>query len=113
MNRLTLPRSEIGLLVVGLFATIATGMTLFGQQTETKPAAFEAASIKINNAADARMAIRNSPGGRVSMTAVTLKQMIQSAYRVREFEIVGGPTWVQSDRFDVEAKADENYRSGD
>jgi uncharacterized protein (TIGR03435 family) len=47
------------------------------------------------------------------MTAVTLKQMIQSAYRVREFEIVGGPAWVQSDRFDVEAKADETYRSGD
>lgn len=31
--------------------------------------------------------------------------LIVTAYRVQEFQISGGPGWIASDRFDVEAKA--------
>lgn len=52
--------------------------------------------------------MRLQPGGGFSATNVTLKQLIEFAYARHPFdrrEIVGGPAWVDSDRFDVTAKA--------
>ncbi len=43
--------------------------------------------------------------GGASEHSVTLKMMIGLAYRLQEFEILGGPSWVDSDRFDIEARA--------
>src|SRR5262249_6004640 len=36
-----------------------------------------------------------------------LKMLMMNAYRVRDFEIYGGPGWIDTDRWDVEAKAEE------
>jgi len=33
----------------------------------------------------------------------TLAALIRSAYRVQEFQIVGGPDWMNSERFNIEA----------
>lgn len=30
---------------------------------------------------------------------------MKTAYRVEDFQILGGPGWLDSDRFDIEAKA--------
>src|SRR6185295_5099143 len=38
---------------------------------------------------------------------LTLKMLITNAYRVREFQVLGGPNWITSDRWNVEAKAEE------
>jgi uncharacterized protein (TIGR03435 family) len=68
---------------------------------------FEAASIKPSapmNAGIVRMGVQYLPGGRVSMGGVTVKALIQQAYGVREFQIVGGPSWIGSDRYDITAK---------
>jgi uncharacterized protein (TIGR03435 family) len=68
---------------------------------------FEAASIK-PSAPQAmgmnRIGIQMLPGGRISMTGVTVKMMIQQSYGVRDFQIVGGPSWMGSDRYDITAK---------
>ena len=37
---------------------------------------------------------------------VTVRQLLPRAYGVQDFQIVGGPPWINSDRFDIEAKAD-------
>jgi uncharacterized protein (TIGR03435 family) len=70
--------------------------------------AFEVASVRPNNSGDGRVAIMAQPGGRISMTNVTLRLMIRNAYRVQETQIVGGPDWLNTARFDVVAKADGN-----
>lgn len=68
---------------------------------------FEAASIK-PSAPQAmggmRMGIQMLPGGRISMTGVTVKILIQQSYGVRDFQIAGGPSWLGSDRYDITAK---------
>jgi uncharacterized protein (TIGR03435 family) len=38
--------------------------------------------------------------------AITLANLIQDAYDLKYGQLSGGPTWVTSERFDVEAKAD-------
>ncbi len=45
-----------------------------------------------------------APGG-FSLKYASLRDMIRAAYGVREFEIVGGPDWIDSDHYDVESKA--------
>ncbi len=70
---------------------------------QSRPA-FEVASIK-PSASDSHTETRRYPGGRFTATGVTLFALIQRAYDVKEFQIVGGPKWIHSDRYDVTAKA--------
>lgn len=73
---------------------------------QTQPQSFEVASIKPNGSGDNRIMIRVLPGGRFTATGVTAKQLISQAYNLREFQISGGPGWIYSDRFDINAKAE-------
>jgi uncharacterized protein (TIGR03435 family) len=46
------------------------------------------------------------PGGRFTATNATLRQLIRNAYQLQEFQITGGPAWLDRDRFDIVAKAE-------
>ena len=70
------------------------------------PDRFEVASIKPNNSPLSMMGARDEPGGRFVATNLSLRQLVGTAYRLRDFQIVGGPGWIDADRFDVNAKAD-------
>jgi bla regulator protein blaR1 len=68
---------------------------------------FEAASIKPSAPAalgNIRVGMQMMPGGRISMSGVTVKLLIQQAYGVKDFQIVGGPPWLGSERYDITAK---------
>jgi uncharacterized protein (TIGR03435 family) len=67
---------------------------------------FEVASIKPNKSGDGRVMIGVQPGGRFTATNVPLKFLIRQAYQLQDFQIVGGPDWITSDRFDVIAKSE-------
>jgi uncharacterized protein (TIGR03435 family) len=41
------------------------------------------------------------------MTGVTVKMLLSFAYRVRDFQIVDGPDWINADRYDIQAKAED------
>jgi uncharacterized protein (TIGR03435 family) len=78
---------------------------------ETKAAApaFDVAAIR-QNLSDhtARTHIISSPfDGHFTAINATLKLLIRFAYGLPESRIVGGPGWLDSTKFDVEAKADE------
>jgi uncharacterized protein (TIGR03435 family) len=45
-------------------------------------------------------------GGRFTATNCSLGLLIQYAYDVMQFQISGAPDWVQSDRYDIAAKAE-------
>jgi uncharacterized protein (TIGR03435 family) len=66
---------------------------------------FEVASIKPNNSGDGRVMLQNQPG-RFSATNVTLRMLIRNAYQLQDFQISGGPPWLNSDHFDIVAKID-------
>ena len=53
--------------------------------------------------------------GRYSWTAVTLKKLIGLAYQRNAFdqrEAVGGPDWIDTDRFDVVVQAEAGAKRG-
>jgi len=51
--------------------------------------------------------VQPGPGGTLSAKATTLKDLIISAYQIKQREIFGGPAWIESERYDIEAKASE------
>jgi len=75
---------------------------------------FEVASLKPSAPGTPGPMIRPAPGGeRYEATAVTLKTMIETAYRLRADQISGGPDWMDRDRFDLEAKAEKPSSSAE
>lgn len=69
---------------------------------------FEVASIKPNASNDHRIMMRMAPGGRINMTGITARQLISQAFNVRDFQISGGPAWMASDQWDIQAKAEDS-----
>jgi uncharacterized protein (TIGR03435 family) len=65
---------------------------------------FEVASVKPDHAGAGGSSIRIAPGGRLTASNASLRSLITAAYQVRDFQVVGGPAWIDSDRFDIEAK---------
>ncbi len=68
------------------------------------PLYFEVASIKPSNAANPGMGIRRQPGGRFNTVNTPINRLIIFAYQIQDFQLVGGPGWISSDRFDIVAK---------
>jgi uncharacterized protein (TIGR03435 family) len=66
---------------------------------------FEVASVKPSNPSQSAVDLVQSPGGRLRITNLTLGEMIREAYEMKFFELSGGPGWVNTDRFNIEAKA--------
>ena len=69
------------------------------------PPAFEVASIRANTSGSPRSGTQNLPGGRVTVTNQPLRSMIRTAYGANDLEVVGGPDWIDRDRWDVLAAA--------
>jgi bla regulator protein blaR1 len=68
---------------------------------------FEVASIKLNKSGDGRVMLGVQPGGRFTATNVPLRLLIRNAYQLQDFQIVGGPSWITSEHYDIVAKAEE------
>jgi uncharacterized protein (TIGR03435 family) len=69
---------------------------------------FEVASIKRNVSGDPGASIRVQPGGQMTVTNNSLYNLIRNAYGTQRFEMVPGPklpSWIDSDRWDILAKA--------
>lgn len=69
---------------------------------------FEVASLKPSAGQRPGYGIRPAPGGqRYEAWNCPIKVMIEAAYRVKPEQIIGGPGWLDSDRYDMEAKAEK------
>jgi len=88
--------------IVVLFLALAAQWTESAGQAP--PPVFEAASIKRNTSGETRIRFETPPG-RVNAINVPLRFVIRQAYRLPESRIVGGPVWLDSDRFDIVATA--------
>jgi uncharacterized protein (TIGR03435 family) len=79
------------------------------QETAKPRRQFEVASIKPNISGPPRVykePFALSPEGRLTATNVTLVDVIVRVYPTRRIQMQGGPYWIDSDRFDIVAKAD-------
>ena len=103
------------LVIVGLL----TAPRLPGQSPPAQSApsaadkpAFQVASIKRNKSGGRGQGLRVDPGGRVTAYNVPARLLILSAYRLTPTQsrlISGAPNWIDSERYDLEAKAEGNF----
>ena len=66
---------------------------------------FEVAAIKRNISGAPFSGNRNLPGGRIAFENQRLRQIIRSAYGSSDLEVIGGPSWLDADRWDIVASA--------
>jgi uncharacterized protein (TIGR03435 family) len=64
---------------------------------------FEVISVKRNRSGERGMQVRTPPDGGLAVRNNTLADLIRLAYRLQEFQLAGGPPWLQTDRFDIVA----------
>jgi len=98
------------LLIAGILAIATVGMHRAGGQS---PGEFDVTSIKPNQSGSDGTSINTLPGGRFVATNASLKMLIESAFGVKDFQIAGGPRWLDATSYDIEAKVDRNGRMSD
>jgi uncharacterized protein (TIGR03435 family) len=79
----------------------------FSQSGASLPA-FDVASIKLDTSSGSKPGKAKFLPGRISFPNGTLKRFIMAAFQVPGETIVGGPAWLDSERFDLVAKAAPN-----
>lgn len=69
------------------------------------PLHFEAASVKPSNPENPPgQGIRRQPGGRFNTINAPVRMLITFAYQIQNYQLVGGPDWIGSERYDIVAK---------
>jgi uncharacterized protein (TIGR03435 family) len=80
---------------------------------QTSTPTFEIATIRATGpSSDGHTHINYPPGDRFSATNITVLALMQWAYNMPEKEILDGPSWLASTRFDFQAKADSDQSKG-
>jgi uncharacterized protein (TIGR03435 family) len=65
---------------------------------------FEVASIKPNRGAGDTSG-ENTARGKLTVKNDSLKELVKLAFDVKDFQIAGGPRWLDTERYDIVAKA--------
>jgi uncharacterized protein (TIGR03435 family) len=81
---------------------LLTGLAI--AQTAPDPLRFEVADIQKSKFSDTEIHANFLPGGKVDVRNVPLKLLISHVYKVGD-DMVEGPSWLASERFDIVAKA--------
>jgi uncharacterized protein (TIGR03435 family) len=93
------------------WAVLVVGISMAAGPSAQTPAApsFEAASVKMNRSGPGAAELGFQQGGRFRAVNETVWRLIGEAYTAAQplprFRIVGGPGWIDAERFDVEAVA--------
>lgn len=88
-------------------AVSRSGQPILFHDVENSRMQFEVATVKRSDSQQ-RVQILNAlltyPGGRVVARGATLDFLLMEAYGLQPFQISGGPIWMNSARFDIQAK---------
>jgi uncharacterized protein (TIGR03435 family) len=97
--------------------TTIVGLTVASlAHAQDKPSrlTFDVATIRLSSAKDLTGGIKPLPGGNgYTVKNIPIKLIISLMYRVPMRQISGEPEWVNSDRYDIEAKTDGSYNVDD
>jgi hypothetical protein len=107
-------------LAAGIVATVGASILppQFAAQSPPSVASgptFEVASIKPNRTGSGGpTSTQVLPGGTYVATNMPIRLLIGQSYRVSSLRLVGGPSWIASEHFDINAKANgELFPRGD
>ncbi len=101
------PRSFVAP-VAAVVLVVAAACGLSGQSAAAP--AFAVASVKQNRSGGTRAPSLISPGGKFTATNNTVRALILNAYGLTNAPslLSGGPGWIDTDTWDIEAKAEDN-----
>jgi uncharacterized protein (TIGR03435 family) len=94
---------------------VVTPVLLHGQGGDKLT--FEVASVKPNSATNAPSGVRVLPSGQMTATNIAVRAMIATAWGSEAIQmasqVVGGPSWIDTDRYDINAKASGGFSEKD
>ena len=93
-------------LTSGVVVTVILSLAAYGLYAQSEKAAFEVASVKPNLSSPNLWSVRPLPGGHLSTINAPVILLIQNAYHVHLYQVVGGPAWIEREGFDIEAKSE-------
>ncbi len=85
--------------LAGIALALAPGSR--AQQAE----GFEVASIKPSRSSSAESNLDSAPGGRLTATNITVRELIRLAYGVKDYQVEHAPGWIDGERYDIAAKS--------
>jgi uncharacterized protein (TIGR03435 family) len=72
---------------------------------------FDVASVRAHPPEDDRFGVKMPSAGQFYATGVTAKQLLMLGFDMQETQIAGGPEWLDSAKWDVEAKSESTQHS--
>lgn len=108
-RKLLLAAAGIAAVAGPILFGVAGAPDIRAQSQPAAPAAapaFEVASIKPNSSDDRRVMFQITAGGRVHCTNVSPQMLIIMAYDLKPNQLTGGPSWLDSVKYDITAKAE-------
>jgi len=113
MRTLRLSGTRVGLLSVLTALTIPVAVASAAAQNDSgmqsgnrllSNAAYEVASIRLADPNDRNAGIGTRVDGTFYSRNLTLRTVLESAYDLRSFQLEGGAPWLDSERYNLEAK---------
>ena len=74
---------------------------------------FEVASVRLSQDTGKNMAIRRDPGAGITFANASLRNLVLMAYNIQDYQLAGAQGWMQSERYDVIAKAPAGAKRSD
>src|SRR6185295_17230952 len=90
-------RARAGVCMAALLSTVVSG-----QSTDSKPA-FALADVHVSPRSTTPAMRVSSRAGRYEIRNATMVDLVRTAYTVDADNVLGGPSWLEYDRFDVVA----------
>jgi uncharacterized protein (TIGR03435 family) len=106
-QRRALRRFVVALSVTTALISVGTCIPLGRAQSSPRPQ-FDVASIKQRNDGATSSACCLGPGGSLNAKNQRVSNLIGFAWTMKYYQLVGGPNWLESDRFDIEATTEGN-----
>jgi uncharacterized protein (TIGR03435 family) len=92
--------------LVAIAVPVMIGVVRAQAPTPADTPKFDVAVIKPSNPDAQNSRLNRGAGGSLKVENIDLKHLISFAYDVRDFQITGGPNWVGTARWDINAKPD-------
>jgi uncharacterized protein (TIGR03435 family) len=90
-----------GLIALGVIAALSPDWIAFAQ---TPRPAFDVASIKLHPGQTDGVTFADREGGRLNVVNNPIFNIIDNAYGISKYQLIGAPDWVDSERYDIEAR---------
>jgi bla regulator protein BlaR1 len=100
-------RACLSLLVALAVPVVCGPVRQVAAQSPAPEKRFDVASVKpaVSPAESLGFGMRTMPGGRFQALSVTLKQLVAEAFEVKDYQLDGGPKWLTTDFFSINASA--------